>query len=141
MIAARLFWVDLVCFGVQFGLVDLYDVAFDSILQAITPNQLLGRVVTFTSVVAIFSVPLSTIVGGLVIDQVKNVLLVFGVLGAFLIFLALVFVRSPLSKRPPVGRKATDATPSRCPCRMWRHCHVFLSQSRIVVSWLALAMW
>jgi MFS family permease len=98
MIAARLYWVDLVCFGVMFGLVGLYDVAFDTILQAIAPNQLLGRVVTFTSVVAIFSVPLSTIVGGLVIDQVKNVVLVFGVLGAFLVLLALVFVRSPLTR-------------------------------------------
>lgn len=98
MIAARLFWVDLVCFGVLFGLIGLYDVAFDSILQAIAPNQLLGRVLTFTSVVAIFSVPLSTVVGGLVIDQVKNVLLVFGILGAFLVFLALVFVRSPLTR-------------------------------------------
>ena len=98
MIAARLYWVDLVCFGVMFGLVGLYDVAFNSILQAIAPNQLLGRVLTFTSVVAIFSVPLSTIVGGLVIDQVKNVVLVFGVLGAFLVLLALVFVRSPLTR-------------------------------------------
>jgi hypothetical protein len=38
----------------------------------------------------------STILGGLVIDQVKNVVLVFGALGVFLVFLALVFVRSPL---------------------------------------------
>lgn len=98
MIAARLLWVDLVCFGVLFGLVGLYDVAFNSILQTIAPNQLLGRVVTFTSVVAIFSVPLSTIVGGAVIDQVKNVLLVFGILGALLIVLALAFVRSPLTR-------------------------------------------
>jgi Na+/melibiose symporter-like transporter len=98
MIAVRLLWVDLVCFGIMFGLVGLYDVAFDTILQAITPNQLLGRVVTFTSVVAIFSVPLSTVVGGLVIDQVKNVLLVFGILGAFLFVLALLFVRSPLTR-------------------------------------------
>ncbi|HEX6478201.1 MAG TPA: MFS transporter [Ktedonobacteraceae bacterium] len=97
MIAARLYWVDLVCFGVMFGLVGLYDVAFDTILQAIAPNQLLGRVLTFTSVVAIFSVPLSSILGGAVIDQVKNVLLIFGILGAFLIVLALVFVRSPLT--------------------------------------------
>ncbi len=98
MIAARLLWVDLLCFGLLFGLVGLFDVAFNSILQAIAPNQLLGRVVTFTSVVAIFSVPLSTIVGGAVIDQVKNVLLVFGILGAFLIVLALAFVRSPLTR-------------------------------------------
>ncbi|HKF35735.1 MAG TPA: hypothetical protein VKB35_02445 [Ktedonobacteraceae bacterium] len=32
------------------------------------------------------------------IDQLKNVLLAFGVLGAFLIVLALVFVRSPLTR-------------------------------------------
>jgi MFS family permease len=97
MIAARLYWVDLVCFGVMFGLIGLYDVAFDSILQVIAPNQLLGRVLTFTSVLAVFSVPLSTILGGLVIDQVKNVILVFGVLGVFLVLLALVFVWSPLA--------------------------------------------
>jgi hypothetical protein len=96
MIALRVLWVDLVCFGIMFGMVGLFDVAFDSILQALTPNRLLGRVVAFTSVVAIFSVPLSTIVSGAVIDQVKNVLLVFGILGGFLIVLALVFVRSPM---------------------------------------------
>jgi hypothetical protein len=82
----------------MFGLIGLYNVAFDSILQAIAPDQLLGRVLTFTSVLAIFSVPLSSILGGLVIDQVKNVLLVFGVLGVFLVGLALVFVRSPLTR-------------------------------------------
>lgn len=98
LIATRLYWVELVCFGLLFGLIGLYDVAFDSILQAITPNHLLGRVLTFTSVLAIFSVPLSSILGGLVIDQVKNVLLVFGVLGVFLVGLALVFVRSPLTR-------------------------------------------
>ena len=112
MIAARLLWVDLVCFGVMFGLIGLFDVCFDSILQAITPNQLLGRVVAFTSVVAIFSVPLSSIVGGLVIDQVKNVILVFGVLGVFLGGLSLIFVRSPLTRvegyLPPV--RPVDAT-------------------------------
>ncbi len=112
MIAARLLWVDLLCFGVMFGLIGLFDVCFDSILQAITPNHLLGRVVAFTSVVAIFSVPFSSIVGGAVIDQLKNVLLVFGILGAFLIVLALVFVRSPLTRvegyLPPA--RPVDAT-------------------------------
>ncbi|MFL5590590.1 MAG: MFS transporter [Ktedonobacteraceae bacterium] len=98
LIATRLYWVDLVCFGVMFGLIGLFDVAFNSILQAIAPHQLLGRVLTFTSVLAIFSVPFSTILGGLVIDQVKNVVLVFGVLGVFMILLALVFVRSPLTR-------------------------------------------
>src|SRR6266699_5955958 len=98
LIATRLYWVDLLCFGVMFGLIGLFDVAFNSILQAIAPNQLLGRVVTFTSVLAIFSVRFITILGGLVIDQVKNVVLVFGVLGVFLVLLALVFVRSPLTR-------------------------------------------
>ena len=113
MIAVRLFWVDLVCFGIMFGMVGLFDVAFDSILQAITPNRLLGRVVAFTSVVAIFSVPLSTIVGGAVIDQVKNVLLVFGILGAFLIVLALAFVRSPMARVEGYlpDAEPVDATP------------------------------
>jgi predicted MFS family arabinose efflux permease len=98
LIATRLYWVDLLCFAVMFGLIGLYDVAFNSILQAIAPNQLLGRVLTFTSVVAIFSVPFSSILGGLVIDQVKNVILVFGILGVFLVLLALAFVRSPLTR-------------------------------------------
>jgi predicted MFS family arabinose efflux permease len=98
LIATQLYWVDLLCFGIMFGLIGLYNVTFNSILQAIAPNQLLGRVLTFTSVLAIFSVPLSSILGGLVIDQVKNVLLIFGVLGVFLVGLALVFVRSPLTR-------------------------------------------
>jgi hypothetical protein len=51
------------------GLFDLFYVCFDSILQAITPNQLLGRVWTCVVVVGYASLPLSTVVGGLVIDQ------------------------------------------------------------------------
>lgn len=98
LIATRLYWVDLLCFTLLFGLIGLFDVAFNSILQSIAPNQLLGRVLTFTSVLAIFSVPLSAVLGGLVIDQLKNVLLVFSILGVFLIVLALVFVRSPLTR-------------------------------------------
>src|SRR2546423_6694287 len=112
LIATRLYWVDLVCFGVMFGLIGLYDVAFNTILQAIAPNQLLGRVLTFTSVLAIFSVPFGSILGGLGIDQVNNVILVFGVLGVFLVGLSLVFVRSPLTRvegyLPPV--QSVDAT-------------------------------
>src|SRR5438270_2613018 len=65
LITTRLFWVDLLCFGVIFGLIGLFNVAFNSILQAITPHQLLGRVLTFTIALAIFSVPLSSILGGL----------------------------------------------------------------------------
>src|SRR5256714_12360023 len=98
LIATRLYWVDLLCFGVMFGLIGLFDVAFNSILQAIAPHQLLGRVLTFTSVLAIFRVPFSSILGGLVIDQVNNVILVFGVLGVFLVLPALAFVRSPLTR-------------------------------------------
>src|SRR5438270_4934573 len=98
LIATRLYWVDLLCFGVIFGLIGLFNVAFNSILQAITPHQLLGRVLTFTIALAIFSVPLSSILGGLVIDQVNNVILVFGVLGVVLVGLSLVFVRSPLTR-------------------------------------------
>src|SRR5947208_17090126 len=82
----------------MFGLIGLFNVAFNSILQAIAPHQLLGRVLTFTIVLAVFSVPLSSILGGLVIDQVKNVVLVFGVLGVFLVGLSLVFVWSPLTR-------------------------------------------
>ncbi len=111
LIAIRLYWVDLVCFGIMFGLIGLFDVAFDTILQAIAPNQLLGRVLTFTSVVAIFSVPFSSILGGLVIDQMKNVLLVFGVLGAFLVLLALVFVWSPLTRVEGYLAPASPADP------------------------------
>ena len=114
MIAVRVLWVDLVCFGLMFGMVGLFDVAFDTILQALTPNRLLGRVVAFTSVVAIFSVPLSTIAGGAVIDQVKNVLLVFGILGGFLIVLALLFVRSPMGRveRYLPAEQPVESTPS-----------------------------
>jgi MFS family permease len=113
LIAIRLYWVDLVCFGTLFGLIGLYDVAFDSILQMIAPAHLLGRVLTFTSTVAIFSVPLSGILGGLIIDQMKNVLLVFGVLGIFLILLALVFVRSPLTRVEGYLLSVQSAAPSR----------------------------
>jgi hypothetical protein len=81
----------------MFGMIGFFDVAYPAIIQAITPDAVLGRVTTVLEMLAIFSVPLSAVLGGWIIDQVKSVTLVFGILGGFVVLVALAFVVSPVA--------------------------------------------
>ena len=63
-------------------MIGFFDTAFPAIVQAITPNAVLGRVTTFIEILAVLSVPLSAVLGGWIIDRVGSVSLVFGILGA-----------------------------------------------------------
>jgi MFS family permease len=94
LILTHSYWVGLVLWGCMFGMIGFFDTAFPAIIQAITPDAVLGRVSTVLEMVA---VPLSAVLGGWIIDRVGSVTLVFGILGGFVVLVALVFVASPLA--------------------------------------------
>ena len=98
----------------MFGMIGVFDTAFPAIIQAITPDAVLGRVSTVLEMVAVLSVPLSAVLGGWIIDRVGSVTLVFGILGGFVVLVALVFVVSPLARveRYLPAEQTVEATPS-----------------------------
>jgi len=97
LVLTKSYWTGVVLWGCMFGMIGFFDTAFPAIVQAVAPNEVLGRVTTFVETVAVFSVPLSAVLGGWIIDRVRSVSLVFGILGGFVVLVALAFLGSPLA--------------------------------------------
>jgi MFS family permease len=97
LVLTRSHWAGVVLWGCMFGMIGFFDTAFPAIVQAIAPNENLGRVTTFIEMLAVLSVPLSAVLGGWIIDRVGSVALVFGILGGFVTLVALAFLGSPLA--------------------------------------------
>jgi MFS family permease len=76
------YWAGVVLWGCMFGMIGFFDTAFPALVQAVTPNAVLGRVTTVMEMLAVLSVPLSAVLGGWIIEQIGNVSLVFAILGA-----------------------------------------------------------
>jgi predicted MFS family arabinose efflux permease len=72
----RLYWSALLLWLLIAGLGALFNINAGSLRQAIAPDHLLGRVMTIATVLAWSAIPLGTLIGGIVIEQVKNVALV-----------------------------------------------------------------
>ncbi|HJT56850.1 MAG TPA: MFS transporter [Ktedonobacteraceae bacterium] len=85
------FWLALPLWGLIAGLAMLFNINTNSLRQTIVPNHMLGRVMTVASVLAWSAIPIGTILGGTIIDHVKNVALVYGVIGGIIILLPLAF--------------------------------------------------
>jgi len=90
LVLTRSYWAGVALWGCMFGMIGFFDTAFPAIVQAIAPNEVLGRVTIF-EILAVLSVPLSAVLGGWIIDRVGSVALVFGIL------VALAFLGSPLA--------------------------------------------
>jgi MFS family permease len=97
LVLAHSYWAGVLLWGCMFGMIGVFDVAFPAIIQAITPDAVLGRVSTVLEMLAILGVPLSAILGGWIIDRIGSVTLIFGILGGFVILVALAFAFSPLA--------------------------------------------
>jgi len=97
LVLTHSYWAGVVLWGCMFGMIGFFDTAFPAIVQAIAPNEALGRVTTFIETLAVLSVPLSAVLGGWIIDRVGSVSLVFSILGGFVTLVALVFLGSPLA--------------------------------------------
>ncbi|MEV5242473.1 MFS transporter [Streptomyces cinnamoneus] len=84
--------------AVASGLGVLFNIATMSLRQATVPEELLGRVLTASGVLAKCAVPLGALGGGAVVAQVGRPGPVYVVIGSLLVLLGLVFVRSPLGR-------------------------------------------
>lgn len=85
------YWAALSLWALISGLFILFNINTSSLRQAIVPNHLLGRVMSIAAVVAWSPIPLGALIGGIVIEQTNNVVLVYGVIGLLIFLIPLTF--------------------------------------------------
>ncbi len=90
------YWAGVFLWGLIWGLSILFNINTTSLRQSMVPSQMLGRVMTTATVLGWSAIPLGTIIGGIVIEQVKNVTLVYGVIGLLIFMIALAFTFTAL---------------------------------------------
>jgi MFS family permease len=92
----RWYWLALPLWALSSGLGILFNINTGSLRQQIVPNEMLGRVISIASVLAWSAIPVGTILGGLTIERTGNVALIFGIIGALVVVVALAFSLGPL---------------------------------------------
>jgi predicted MFS family arabinose efflux permease len=91
------YWVGVALFGLISGLGTLFNINTGSLRQAIVPNRMLGRVISIAMVLAWSANPIGAIGGGLLIERIGDVRLVYAIIGALTFLIAVTFrVASPL---------------------------------------------
>ena len=89
--STRWYWGALVLWALIWGLVILVQINSNSLWQTIVPDRLLGRVQGVISVLSWSAIPLGAFVGGVAIEQTQQVALVYGVIGASIFLIGLLF--------------------------------------------------
>ncbi len=97
----RVYWVALLLWALRGGVDILFLIGTYSLSQAIVPNHLLGRVITFTRVLTWSTGALGALIGGLAIEQTKNVALIYAVIGLLVSLIAFAFLLTPLASYKP----------------------------------------
>jgi hypothetical protein len=87
----RWYWLALLLWALMSGLGILFNINTGSLRQAIVPNQMLGRVISIASVLAWSAIPLGSFIGGLAIEETKNVVLVYAVIGVLTFLIPFTF--------------------------------------------------
>ena len=81
------------------GIWVLLNINTGSLRQTITPNHLLGRVMSISTVVAWSAIPIGAIAGGVVVQETGDVSFIFALVGALTFVIPLAFfVFSPLGR-------------------------------------------
>ncbi len=96
MSLTRQYWVALPLWAAAAGLGIMFNINTVSLRQQIVPNELLGRVISVAGVLAWSAIPLGTLLGGIATQRTGNVALVYGVIGALVVVVALAFSLSPI---------------------------------------------
>ena len=91
------YWLALCFWGIRGGVNVLFGIYSYSLSQGIVPNHLLGRVIIFIRVLTWSTAAVGALLGGTVIEQTKNVGLVYSVIGGLCFFIGLAFLLTPLS--------------------------------------------
>jgi MFS family permease len=90
-------WIAIVLWALISGLGILFNINTGSLRQAVVPNQMLGRVISIAMVLAWSANPIGALAGGLLIERLGDVRLIYAVIGFATFLIALVFrVASPL---------------------------------------------
>jgi hypothetical protein len=90
--AGLLWWAGLA------GAAMLWNITSLSLAQAIVPNQLFGRVVTFARLLSWAAIPLSALIGAALIEWTQNVALVYAWLGGLTVVVTGAFFFTPLGR-------------------------------------------
>lgn len=96
--STRWYWGALVLWALIWGLVILVQINTNSLWQTIVPDRLLGRVRGVISVLSWSAIPLGAFVGGVAIEQTQQVALVYGVIGAAIFLIGLLFSFTALGR-------------------------------------------
>jgi MFS family permease len=94
--ATRWYWAALALWAAISGLGIFFNINTASLRQQIVPNHLLGRVISIAGVLAWSAIPVGALVGGWAVERTGSVAVVYGVIGALVALLALVFSFGPL---------------------------------------------
>lgn len=96
--AAPWYWAALPLWSLSTGVEALFNIATASLVQAIIPDHLMGRVISVLRVLAWSAIPLGTALGGLVIERTGQVDVVYAVIGGLILCVALAFTFTPLGR-------------------------------------------
>ena len=92
----RWYWLALPLWALSSGLGILFNINTGTLRQQIVPNEMLGRVISIAGVLAWSAIPVGTILGALAIERTGNVALIFGIIGALVVVVALAFSLGPI---------------------------------------------
>ncbi len=84
-------WLAMVVFACMQGLSILFNVQTASLRQLITPNHMLGRVMTIAAVLAWSAIPVGSYLGGIAIEATGDPGLVYAALGGLSLLIPLFF--------------------------------------------------
>lgn len=104
------YWLALLIWGACEGMTMISNIYTLSIRQTLSPNHLMGRVLSLAQVTAWSLIPIGTVVGGIVIERVPNVGVFYSVIGAGLALIGVLFIFSPLGN---IARHMPQEEPSQ----------------------------
>lgn len=92
----HMYWLVLILWSIRMGTIILFNINTYSLTQTIVPNELLGRVIIFTRVLTWSTATIGVLLGGILIEQVRSVGLVYMGIGLLCFLTALAFILTPL---------------------------------------------
>lgn len=109
------YWLALPVILLRDGFASLLNINTFSLRQAIVPNQMLGRVLSVAGLLAFSATPVGSLLGGYLIEQTHNVVLVFQGIGVLLFLIPLGFSLTALGHAdrylPPEVRVRGSSAP------------------------------
>ena len=94
----HVYWAALLIWTLNAGMITLSTISGLSLIQLITPNELLGRVRSVVRVLAWSAIPVGSLLGSLAIQQTQNVGLVYAVCGLLVFSIPVAFAFTALGR-------------------------------------------